>query len=362
MAKSVYIHIPFCDNICSYCDFCKLYTNNKFIDKYLNSLENEIENKYKKETIKTLYIGGGTPSSLNIEQLNKLFKILKKIKKSKNCEFTFECNIENITKQKLEILLKNNVNRISVGIQTFNEKYLEFLNRKYDEKEIIKKISLIKNVGFKNINVDLIYAIPGQTKEELEEDIDKFLNLQVNHISTYSLIIEPNTKIYIDKVKNIDEDLDYEMYKLINKKLKKEKFIHYELSNYSKKGYESKHNLNYWNNNEYYGFGLGASGFVDKERYENTRNLNKYINGIYIKEKYLVSDKEMLENEFILGLRKIKGINKKNFQKKYGDINNIKILKELINKKKLIENKNYIYINPKYLYIQNSILINFIDS
>ena len=243
-----------------------------------------------------------------------------------------------------------------------NEKYLEFLNRKYDEKEIIKKISLIKNVGFKNINVDLIYAIPGQTKEELEEDIDKFLNLQVNHISTYSLIIEPNTKIYIDKVKNIDEDLDYEMYKLINKKLKKEKFIHYELSNYSKKGYESKHNLNYWNNNEYYGFGLGASGFVDKERYENTRNLNKYTNGIYIKEKYLVSDKEMLENEFILGLRKIKGINKKNFQKKYGDINNIKILKELINKKRLIENKNYIYINPKYLYIQNSILINFIDS
>ena len=188
------------------------------------------------------------------------------------------------------------------------------------------------------------------------------MNLQVNHISTYSLIIEPNTKIYIDKVKNIDEDLDYEMYKLINKKLKKEKLIHYELSNYSKKGYESKHNLNYWNNNEYYGFGLGASGFVDKERYENTRNLNKYTNGIYIKEKYLVSDKEMLENEFILGLRKIKGINKKNFQKKYGDINNIKILKELINKKKLIENKNYIYINPKYLYIQNSILINFIDS
>ena len=210
--------------------------------------------------------------------------------------------------------------------------------------------------------VDLIYAIPGQTKEELEEDIDKFLNLQVNHISIYSLIIEPNTKIYIDKVKNIDEDLDYEMYKLINKKLKKEKFIHYELSNYSKKGYESKHNLNYWNNNEYYGFGLGASGFVDKERYENTKNLNKYTNGIYIKEKYLVSYKEMLENEFILGLRKIKGINKKNFQKKYGDINNIKILKELINKKKLIENKNYIYINPKYLYIQNSILINFIDS
>ena len=107
MAKSVYIHIPFCDNICSYCDFCKLYTNEKFIDKYLNSLENEIENKYKKETIKTLYIGGGTPSSLNIEQLNKLFKILKKIKKSKNCEFTFECNIENITKQKLELLFKN---------------------------------------------------------------------------------------------------------------------------------------------------------------------------------------------------------------------------------------------------------------
>lgn len=362
VVKSIYIHIPFCNNICTYCDFCKMYYNKKWVDNYLKELEKEIYKNYKNEIINTLYIGGGTPSCLNLEQLQKLFNIIGKIKKSKNIEFTFECNIEDLNEEKLKFLFNNGVNRLSIGIQTFNEKYLKFLGRNYKKKDIVKNISLAKKIGFKNINVDLIYAIYGQTIKDVEKDIENIIKLDINHVSTYSLIIEENTKIYIDGIKNIDEDIDYEMYKLINKKLKQNGFIHYEISNYCKRGYESKHNLNYWNNNEYYGFGLGASGYVNNIRYENTRNLNKYLLGNYIYCKNEISYKEKMENEFILGFRKIKGINKKEFNNKYTNIKDIKQVKELLESKQLLENKNNIYINPKYLYTQNQILVNFIDT
>ena len=362
MIKSIYIHIPFCKNICSYCDFCKMYYNENWIEKYLDELENEILKSYNNEIIDTLYIGGGTPSCLSIKQLNKLFNILSKIKKSKNIEFTFECNIEDITYEKMKLLFDNNVNRLSIGVQTFNKKHLSFLGRNYKNIDIIEKISLAKSVGFKNINVDLIYAISNQTIEELNEDIDTLIKLDITHISTYSLIIEPSTKLYITNTNNIDEELDYQMYKLINKKLKKNGFINYEISNYSKKGFESRHNLNYWNNNEYYGFGLGASGYVNDVRYDNTKNLNKYLTGNYIYNKHKVEQKEKIENEFILGFRKTKGINKEEFNLKYGNIKNIKQVNELLENKQLIETKNNIYINPKYMYTQNSILVKFIDS
>ena len=188
MIKSAYIHIPFCDSICSYCDFCKLLKNNEWINLYLNALEKEIKEKYKGEVLDTIYIGGGTPSSLSIEQLNKLFNILKILKFNETIEFTFECNIENITKEKLELLYKNGVNRLSIGIQTFSEKYLNYLNRKHDVKMVSDKISIAKTIGFKNINIDLIYALKNQTIEELNNDLDLFLKLDISHISTYSLI------------------------------------------------------------------------------------------------------------------------------------------------------------------------------
>ena len=362
MIKSVYIHIPFCGSICSYCDFCKFIKNDEWIDKYLNSLEKEIKIKYKGEKLETIYIGGGTPSCLNIEQLNKLFNIIKIFNKSKSIEFTFECNIENITEDKLKLLYDNGVNRLSVGIQTFNEKYLEFLNRKHTKKEIEEKINLAKKIGFKNINIDLIYALPNQTLEELNEDIDEFLKLDITHISTYSLIIEPNTKVYIENIENIDDNLDYEMYKLISNKLKDNGYNHYEISNFSKEGYESIHNLTYWNNNEYYGFGLGASGYIDNVRYDNTRSFNKYLTGEYIKESHKLNMNETIENEFILGLRKIKGINKREFKNKYNkDIKNIEIVNKLLSENKLLEDKKNIYINPKYIYVSNDILVEFIN-
>lgn len=355
--KSIYIHIPFCNNICSYCDFAKVFYNEKYVLKYLESLEYEINNNYKNEIIETLYIGGGTPSSLSIKELNRLFNILKKIKLSDNYEFTIECNIDSLTKEKIDLFKSNKVNRLSIGIETFNKKYLSFLNRKEFNLDILEYAK--KN--FNNINIDLIYAIPNETIEELNKDIDEFLKLNINHISLYSLIIEPHTKLYIDNVKNIDEDLDYEMYKLIDKRLKENGYIHYEISNYSKKGYESKHNLTYWDNKKYYGFGLGASGYIDNIRYTNTRNLDKYINHVYDRDITILDKNMEMENEMILGLRKLKGVNLKEFKEKFNiDIKEKFNIDKLIKEEKLIIKDNYIFINPRYIYLSNDILINFI--
>ena len=194
------------------------------------------------------------------------------------------------------------------------------------------------------------------------DDIDEFLKLDITHISTYSLIIEPNTKLYINNVKNIDDNLDYEMYKLICNKLKDNGYNHYEISNFSKVGYESKHNLTYWNNDNYYGFGMGASGYIDNVRYDNTRNINKYLNGEYVKESHTLDLNETIENEFILGLRKIKGINKETFKNKYNkDIKEIEIVNKLIKENKLLEDEKNIYINKDYIYVSNDILVEFID-
>lgn len=360
--KSVYIHIPFCSSICSYCDFSKFYYNEDWVNQYLEALNNEIDLNYKGEVLNTLYIGGGTPSCLNIEQLTKLFNIIKRFNLSTKVEFTFECNVENINKEKLEFLYKKGVNRLSIGVQTFNNDLLKILNRHHTKEEVIEKINLAKSIGFNNINVDLIYAIPKEDMNILKNDLDLFLSLNINHISTYSLIIEPNTKLYIDKFKNIDEDLDYEMYKYICTKLKKNGYNHYEISNFAKDGYESYHNLTYWNNEEYYGFGLGASGYVNGIRYDNTKSLNKYLNKNYIYESHKLELKETMENEFILGLRKVKGINKKFFQDKYNiNIKDINHVKKLITDGKLLEDKDNIYINPKYLYTSNDILIEFLN-
>lgn len=359
MIKSVYIHIPFCDQICSYCDFCKMFYSENLVDKYLEELKREIEKNYKNELIETLYIGGGTPSSLNLKQLTRLFEIIKIFNLSQNIEFTFECNL-NINYEKLELLFKNKVNRLSFGVQSFNEKNLKFLNRNHNKEDIFNVIENAKKIGFKNINIDLIYALPNQTLKELENDLDLFLKLDVPHISTYSLIIEPNTIIYNNKINNIDEELDYKMYELINKKLKD--YNHYEISNFSKKGYESKHNLTYWNNLEYYGFGLSSSSYINNIRYDNTRSINEYLKGNYILNKEEIDLNKKLEYEFILGFRKIKGINIKDFYNKYNiNILDNEIIKKLIKENKLINDNENIYINPKYIYVENSILQEFIN-
>ena len=359
MVKSAYIHIPFCNNICSYCDFCKLLYNKNFVKKYLDALEKEIINNYKNEILDTIYVGGGTPSYLSVSELNKLFSIIKIFKLSKDYEFTFEVNIEDITEEKLEILKENKVNRLSIGIESFNDKYLKYLGRNYTSDIIKEKVELAKKY-FDNINVDLMYALKNESLDDLEKDIDKIFTLDIKHISCYSLIIEKNTKLYIDNTKYISDDLDSDMYDLIDKKLEN-KYHRYEVSNYSITSYESRHNLTYWKNNEYYGFGLGAAGYIDNIRYTNTRNLSKYISGSYEGQEEVLTKEDKIKYEFILGLRLTSGINKDNFNKKYGiNINEIEIIKKLINKGLLIDDKINIYVPKKYFYVLNDILVNFV--
>ena len=265
--KSIYIHVPFCKNICSYCDFAKLYYNKKWASIYLDALNFEIKEKYKEEPIRTLYIGGGTPNALDLEELEKLFIILSIFKNV--TEYTIECNIELLTLDQIKLFVKYGINRVSLGIQTSHQKYLKFLNRNHSKVEVENKIQMLKDNGISNINVDFIYALPGQTIKELKEDIEFFKSLSIPHISTYSLIIEPNTVLYNQNVNYVDEDIDASMYNLIIEELKE--FNHYETSNFALPNYESKHNLTYWNNEEYYGFVVGASGYIDIIRYTNTR-------------------------------------------------------------------------------------------
>ena len=193
----------------------------------------------------------------------------------------------------------------------------------------------------------------------MEQDLNCFLELDIPHISTYSLIIEKNTKLYIENYENISEELDYEMYELIKKKLSD--YHHYEISNFAKEGYESKHNLTYWNNEFYYGFGLNACGYDGDFRYNNTRNINKYLNNKWLEEKEKITFNEQIENAFILGLRKIDGINIEEFRKKYSlNMNDIDVVNKLIKENKLIKNENDIKINEKYIYTSNDILVEFL--
>lgn len=354
--RSVYIHIPFCNSICSYCDFCKFIYNETWCDKYLDVLKEEINKYYDNDEIKTIYIGGGTPSCLNINQLKKLFDIIKVFNTINDFEFSFEFNVNDICEEKLELLKNSGVNRVSIGVQSFNKYKLKFLNRKHDKKIIKEKIELVKKYDF-NFNLDFIYATPIESYTMFKDDLNEFVKLNPDHISTYSLIIEDNTMLKVNKVEPISEELDFKMYKYICKLLKKKGYSHYEVSNFAKCGKESKHNLTYWNNDEYYGFGLGAHGYVSELRYENTRSFNRYLKGEYRLNEYVVSKREDMENEIMLGLRKLEGINIVEFFDKFkvnvqDEFNITPLLKEGL----LVLDKNYIRIPEDKIYVMNSIL------
>ena len=244
-------------------------------------------------------------------------------------------------------------------MQTFNPKFLKLLNRHHTKEDVFNKINMLKEEGITNINVDFIYALPGQTLEDLDSDIRLFKELNIPHISTYSLIIEKHTLLNNMNIKNIDEDLDFAMYNLICSRLNLYK--HYETSNFAKPGYESKHNLSYWENLNYYGFGLGASGYLKNIRYENTHSLTKYLNGNYLENKEELTKNETIENEFILGLRKINGININKFYKKYNiDILSINVVNELLKEGKLVNDGMNIKLSKDYIYTANGILMKFL--
>lgn len=356
--KSCYIHIPFCEKICSYCDFCKMFYNEKIVDKYLNELENEVFTIYENETLETLYIGGGTPSSLNLSQLERLFTITDSLIKSDDIEFTIECNFSNTTKEKLELFRKHGVNRLSFGLETINIKQLNFLEREESKEQTVQIIKLARRLGFSNINVDLMYALPNEEIVDLIADLDFIKSLNIEHVSCYSLIVEEHTKLGINNTLNIDSDLDFKMYKEICRFMKENGYSHYEISNYARDGYQSRHNLVYWNNKEYYGFGLGASGFIRNRRVSNTRSIGNYLKGNYLLEEEILEKDDFIYYEIMLNLRKADGIDLNELKKKY---NVVLEFEELVTLGLLVYKDNRLFIPEEKWYISNEIILRLME-
>ncbi len=361
MKRAVYIHIPFCKSICSYCDFCKMFYEPKWAHDYLIALKEEIQDRYLEDEVKSIYIGGGTPSCLSIKEIEYLLKLTKIFKRSESIEFTFECNLNDINKELLLLLKQYGVNRLSIGIESFKESNLRILGRKHTLKEAEEKVKEARELGFSNINLDLIYAVPGETTKDLVEDLKLFLKLNPEHISTYSLMIEPHTILNNRQIHPIKEELDLEMYQKIMKILEKKKYIHYEVSNFAKEKKESIHNLTYWNNEEYYGFGLSASGYLENIRYTNTKNIFSYLNGKRSGEEEILSSSGKRDNEILLGLRKRKGISMKEFEKKYNvKIEEVYPIKPLLKNGDLKLKKDYLFIPKEKIYVMNEILLKMI--
>ena len=356
-----YIHIPFCSNICSYCDFSKVYYNETLSSNYLKSLEQEIKKNYQGEPLNSIYIGGGTPTSLNYQELDYLLSLTKYFNLTKDYEFTIETNIDCLDEKKIQILKKYGVNRVSLGVQSFDRKCLQLLNRTHTQEQALDIIKKLQNNGLDNINIDLIYGIINDIKV-VETDLQIFLSLNIPHVSCYSLIIEPHTALYLNNYSNISEDIEYKQYNLIEKTLTSHGYKHYEISNYAKENYFSKHNLNYWNNGSYYGFGLSSTGYLHNYRLTNTRNLTKYLKGDYLEQKNYEDKDLQMSNTMILGLRKLEGVNLTTFQNTYQeDIFSVYDLDNLILDKLLIITNNHLKINPQYLYLSNEILLNFLE-
>lgn len=303
MADSVYIHIPFCKSKCKYCSFIS-FTNNEKQDEYVQALIDEIKYYYKGESLKTLYFGGGTPSLLSILNLKKIIKIFNL---KQDCEITIEVNPDDADLEYFKSLINLGFNRISLGSQSFNNNVLKEIGRRHTSEQVIKAVKLAKEADFKNISLDLIYGLPNAN---IEEDLKIITSLGVQHISTYGLKIEENSYWGKFPPQNLpDEDEQADMYIKINEHLEISGFKRYEISNFSQSNCESKHNLNYWNNAEYYGFGISAHGYINGIRYSNHCSFEKYLNSPTKHEKeHFVTKQEMLEEEIFLGFRKEEGI------------------------------------------------------
>ncbi len=323
---SAYIHIPFCTQICYYCDFSKVFIKNQPVDDYLKSLIGEVK-FYNLPALRTLYIGGGTPSALSAEQLSYLLTNLEEILDlSELEEFTIEANPGDLTADKIAVLQKSACNRISLGVQTFDDHMLKKIGRSHNEAQIYETIGALKEAGFHNISIDLIYALPDQTMEQVKDNVAKALALDIPHMSLYSLILENHT-VFMNRQKRgtlhlPNEDVESDMFDYILAELEKNGFDHYEISNFTKSGFESRHNLMYWDNSEYYGLGAGASGYLNGMRYRNRGPIQHYLKSVSEKgharlHEEILSKTEQMEEEMFLGLRKKSGISIARFEEKF---------------------------------------------
>lgn len=360
MPTSVYIHIPFCRRKCYYCTFVS-YTELNLINEYILALTSEISKRYKGEKLKTLYIGGGTPSLLPSYHFKKIISLFNY---ENNAEITCEANPENLNFDWLLAGYQLGINRLSLGVQSFDDKILKLIGRKHNVKEAFDAISNARKAGFKNINIDLIYGLPTQTMSELSASVITACEMGVEHISSYGLKIEDGSYFAKNQPQKLpDEDMQADMYLKLIEITKKYGYEHYEISNFTKTEHKSKHNLTYWKGENYYGFGCAASGFEGILRYSHAKTISEYLKDpILLTEKEFLTEKILLEESIFLGLRKSDGIdintiNKRfsiDFEKKYA-----KILKKY-EKYFIKTDVGYAFSDEGFL-ISNYILSDFIE-
>lgn len=330
MIQSVYIHIPFCHHICHYCDFTKIFYNEQMATQYMDALEKEINETVEgtQNKVKTIFIGGGTPTALTLQQLRKLMEIIHHKFDVHECkEFTIEANPGDFDADKINLLQAYGVNRVSLGVQVFDNEMLKSLGRAHQVEDVYRTVNDLKKSGFSNISLDLIYSLPNQTVEHFQRTLEEATSFQLPHYSAYSLQIEPQTIFYNryqkGQLHRPEQEEEVEMYNVLCNIMKQNELQHYEISNFAKPGYESMHNLTYWNNEYYYGFGAGASGYLPGKRTLNIKPIPAYIkqamadgNPVLRIEK--IELKERLEEELFLGLRKLTGVGLQQFHKKFG--------------------------------------------
>ncbi|QKY69506.1 radical SAM family heme chaperone HemW [Lentibacillus sp. CBA3610] len=374
-AQSVYIHIPFCQQICHYCDFTKFFYDEKLATEYIEALSNEVDTQVHgtKNRVNTIFIGGGTPTALNMEQLRSLLQLIDDKFDVAHCiEFTIEANPGDFDEDKIKLLRAFGVNRISLGVQVFDDAMLEELGRLHKVKDVYRSIDLLQQNGFGNISLDLIYALPKQTVEHFRRSLNEAVAFNLPHYSTYALQIEPKTVFYQrykkGKLHRPPQEEEVEMYAILKDTMRSKGIQQYEISNFAKPGYESRHNQVYWNNEHYYGFGAGAHGYLPGERTGNIRPLPAYIkkakeDGHPVLNTEAIGIREMVEEEMFLGLRRMEGINTNQFYEKFG-FPYEKLYKEriayLINKGWLEENGENIQLTDQGVLFGNDVFEQFL--
>lgn len=312
MAKALYVHIPFCSSICSYCDFPKVLFREDWAEGYLSALFAELDSYAIKE-VGTIYVGGGTPSALPFSLLKALLSRLSPCLEEGG-EFSFEANPESLSEEKIALLSSFGVNRVSLGVESSLGKFLALLGRKHTFEDARNAVSALKRHGIDNINADWIYALPGETLADLREEEEAFLSLGVPHLSAYTLILEEGTLLKAKGAREASEDEQGAQYEEVLSFLRKSGYRRYEVSNFALPGRECRHNLTYWRDEEYYGVGLGAAGFLNRTRYENTRSMTLYLKGEGLREKR----EESGEEEFLLcNLRLQEGFALARFAKRF---------------------------------------------
>ena len=381
----IYIHIPFCIQKCYYCDFVSFVNKESYIKKYVQTLKNELDSyDLSKYNITTIYIGGGTPSVVSSGEIkNILDKIREKIKgnstKWEDIEITIEVNPGTVDKQKLEDYIRFGINRLSIGLQSANNELLKEIGRIHTFEQFLTTYNLAREVGFENINVDLMIGLPKQRVEDIKNTLNKVIKLNPTHISVYSLIVEEGTRIEellnSNKLKLPDEELERQMYWYVKNTLELNGYNHYEISNFSKQEKKSKHNMNCWEQKEYIGLGCAAYSYLNDIRYGNTNNIEKYLDVQDFKNKEeleknkirIIDEVQSLEDKekeyMLLGLRKIEGISIQRFKEKYVQ-NPIFLFKEelekLVNEELLVIDGDYIRLTNKGLDLANIVWEEFV--